>query len=183
MPPIHSDFYVSSRRQILIAGIGNIFLRDDAFGVEVVRELSRRVLPPQVRVVDFGIRGYDLAYAITGSYDAVILVDAVSVGSAPGTVCLVEPDLESITELPPEYPDGHSLNPVGVLRMAQSVGGVSAKIYLVGCEPALLETETGEMGLSEPVEAAIPRAVELIDSLIFRLLSLEPKNTAGLVPA
>jgi hydrogenase maturation protease len=174
---------VSNRKHILIASLGNIFFGDDAFGVEVARALTERVLPPQVHVVDFGIRGYDLAYALTEAYDAIILVDAVSQGSPPGTVYLIEPDLETLTGMQPAHPDLHSLSPVSVLRMAQSAGNISAKIYLVGCEPAVLETNGGEMGLSEPVRAAIPRALELIDSLVCRLLSLEPKNAAGLLPA
>jgi hydrogenase maturation protease len=155
--------------KILVAGIGNIFFGDDAFGCEVARELSRRPLPENVRVRDFGISGYDLAYAIMDGYDATILVDAVSRGQAPGTVYLIEPD-PGIPGDAVEIANGHSLTPAGVLQMVRSMGGEPRGIYLVGCEPAVLETEDGEMGLSEIVQAAVPPALELIEKLIHDLL-------------
>ena len=79
--------------KILVAGVGNIFLGDDAFGVEVARALSGRPLPEGVTVKDFGIRGFDLAYTMLDAWDTVILVDALSRGEAPGTLYLLEPDL------------------------------------------------------------------------------------------
>ncbi len=84
------------KERILIAGIGNIFLGDDAFGVEVVRRLSRsaRKLPDEVRIVDFGIRGFDLAYALMEGYEVAILVDATPRGGVPGTLYTIEPDLQ-----------------------------------------------------------------------------------------
>ncbi|MDQ3686285.1 MAG: hydrogenase maturation protease, partial [Acidobacteriota bacterium] len=60
---------MTTQPRILIAGIGNIFLGDDAFGCEVAQRLSGRTLPDEVRVVDFGIRGLDLAYALMDGYD------------------------------------------------------------------------------------------------------------------
>ena len=152
--------------RILVAGIGNIFLGDDAFGVEVVRELTRSELPEGVNVVDFGIRGYDLAYAIMDGYAATILIDAAARGNPPGTLYLIEPDQEELSKLEAEVPDGHSLGLVQVLRLVQSFGGVIARLYLVGCEPAVLETEDGQIGLSEPVQAAVPQAVDMIRTLI-----------------
>src|SRR3954447_24299848 len=110
-------------RRILVAGIGNIFLGDDAFGVEVARRLLQGPLPEGVRVVDFGIRSYDLAYAIMDSYEAVILVDATPRGQPPGTVYLLEPDPGEIGSPETEVVNAHSLNPVQVLRMVQSLGG------------------------------------------------------------
>jgi hydrogenase maturation protease len=156
-------------KRLLVAGIGNIFLGDDAFGCEVARELSARTLPPEVTVRDFGIKSYDLAYALAKNHDAIILVDATPRGDAPGTACLVEIDPREVAELEPGSPDAHTMNPVNALKMAQSVGPITAKIYLVGCEPAKLEAEDGEVGLSEPVQRAIPQAIELIE----RVISLE----------
>src|SRR5579883_570455 len=98
------------RMRILIAGIGNIFHGDDAFGVEMVRELSRMPMPECVSVVDFGIRGYDLAYAIMEGYDTVILLDAVMRGQAPGTIYLLEPDLGIPGDFPNEAINAHGLN-------------------------------------------------------------------------
>jgi hydrogenase maturation protease len=157
---------MSGANRILIAGIGNIFLGDDAFGVEVVKELSGFELPEGVDVVDFGIRGYDLAFAIMEGYAATVLVDTTARGNAPGTLYLIEPDTEELTELTAEVPDGHGLGPVQVLRLVQSLGGKIERLYLVGCEPAALETEDGEIGLSEPVRAALPQAVEMIRTLV-----------------
>jgi hydrogenase maturation protease len=157
---------MNAANRILVAGIGNIFLGDDAFGVEVVKELTRSELPEGVDVVDFGIRGYDLAYAIMDGYAATILVDTTARGNAPGTLYLIEPDTEQLAELTAEAPDGHGLGPVQVLRLVQSLGGKIAQLYLVGCEPAVLETEDGNLGLSEPVRAAVPQAVEMIRTLV-----------------
>lgn len=157
---------MSAQNRILVAGIGNIFLGDDAFGVEVVRELIGSELPEGVDVVDFGIRGYDLAYAIMDGYAATILVDTVSKGNPPGTLYLIEPDTEELAKLNKELPNGHNLGPVHVLHLVQSLGGEITGLYLVGCEPAVLETEDGQLGLSEPVQAAVPQAVEMIRKLV-----------------
>ncbi len=157
-------------KRILIAGIGNIFLGDDAFGVETVRELTKQEWPAGVRVVDFGIRAYDLAYAIADGYDAVILVDAAARGESPGTVYVIDPDLSGLekTDL---LINGHSLNLVTVLQMAATLDGKVGRLYLVGCEPDVLECEEGQLGLSAPVAAAVPQAVEMIRSLLDELLA------------
>lgn len=170
-------------KRILIAGIGNIFYGDDAFGVEVVRQLAHRDWPEPVDVVDFGIRAYDLAYALSLDYAMVVLVDAVPGGKTPGTVCLIEPDLNHLETLEQAAVDAHSMNPVSVLRMAKSLGGAAEKLFLIGCEPAVLECENGEMSLSKPVQAALPRAVEMIESLVAEFLDQTQPTTAGLVPA
>ena len=78
---------------VLVAGIGNIFLADDGFGVEVAQRLRRPALPDGVRVEDFGIRGVHLAYELLDGYDALVLVDAVPMGEPPGTVAVIEPEL------------------------------------------------------------------------------------------
>jgi hydrogenase maturation protease len=158
-------------KRILVAGIGNIFLGDDGFGCDVARELWARALPPEVTVRDFGIKSYDLAYALAENYDAIILVDATPHGDAPGTVYLVEIDPREVAELEPESADAHAMNPVSALKMAQSVGPVTAKVYLVGCEPAKVEAEGGEIGLSEPVQRAIPQAIGLIERALTQELA------------
>lgn len=153
---------------ILIACIGNIFQGDDAFGVEVAKRLANRPLPENVRLVDFGIRGFDLAYALTDGYDVTILVDAAPRGEPPGTLYLIEPDVHEIeTETAqPAMIDAHTMNPLNVLRVAHSMGAEFGKLLLVGCEPQELGGSEGLMGLSEPVEAAIGGAVEMIESII-----------------
>lgn len=158
---------------ILIGGIGNIFCGDDGFGVEVAQQLSRRRLPDGVRVVDFGIRGIDLLYALSDGYDAAILVDAVARGGPPGTLYMVEPEVEAATaELAAEpLIDMHTMDPEKVLRAARSLGGHIHRVLLVGCEP--LSTGDQEMlpsGLSAPVAAAVGEAVEMIESLVDSLL-------------
>jgi hydrogenase maturation protease len=149
--------------RVLVAGIGNIFHGDDAFGVEVAHLLSSRTLPANVKVTDFGIRGYDLAYALLDGYDVVILVDACPRGSDPGTLYVIEPEL---TAGGPAALDAHTMNPAAVLSLAQSMGTITSRILLVGCEPADLGGEEGHMGLSEPVSAAVDEAVHLVEKLI-----------------
>ena len=160
---------MNANDRILVAGIGNIFFGDDAFGVEVIAALTRADLPANVDAVDFGIRGYDLAYAIMDGYGATILVDITSKGQPPGTLYLMELDPEEIAKQEQKMPDGHGLDPVQVLRLVHSFGGQITPLYLVGCEPAILETEDGEIGLSEVVGAAVPEAVEMIKRLIGKL--------------
>lgn len=170
----------STSRRILIACIGNIFFGDDGFGVEVAqRLLSGRRYPENVQVIDFGIRGIDLAYTLLEDYEALVLVDAVPPrGNPAGTLYLIEPDLTSITSgqgvSGQVAPDGHSMDPVKVLAFARTLGARPLRTLLVGCEPATPGGEDGEemqMGLSEPVQAAIEGAVKMIDSLVEELLT------------
>ena len=165
-------------KRILVAGIGNIFFGDDAFGCEVASQLRRKPLPEGVRVIDFGIRSYDLAYAIMDGYDATILVDATPQGSAPGTIYLIEPDLKKLDELPDEAVNAHSMNPVRVLQLVRSLGGKPGWLRVVGCEPAVLEAEEGAMGLSEEVQGAVVPAIEMIETLIREILE-EAGNLAS----
>jgi len=152
---------------ILVAGVGNIFFGDDAFGVEVARRLAARPLPPHVRVVDFGIRGYDLAYALMDRPDLTLLVDAVALGGSPGTLYTMEATLDGDEELPPAAVEAHSLHPASVLRLVRAMGGDPARVLVIGCEPGAVEPDGG-MGLSAPVEAAVDEAVSMIESLIER---------------
>ena len=151
----------------LVAGIGNIFLGDDGFGCAVVRELAQRDMPTQTKVVDYGIRGLDLAYALLEPYETVILVDAIARGGSPGTVYLlqpVEPKAKEETALDP-----HSMDPVHLLAMARSLGEITAEIFIVGCEPLDFGNELeGRMELSEPVALAVPEAARAVLDLIRR---------------
>ncbi len=158
--------------RILIAGIGNIFLGDDAFGSEVARRLAVRELPDEVRVVDFGIRGFDLTYALLDGYEVTILVDATPRGEAPGTLYTIEPDLNELDNLDAEgmLVETHGMNPMKVLSMVKSMGVEFKRIFLVGCEPAPLQSEDGHMGLSEPVQAAVDEAVKVVESLVREIL-------------
>jgi len=163
----------SQKPTILIAGIGNIFLGDDGFGVEVVRRLATRKLPAGVRVADFGIRGFDLAYALQDGYNTTILIDAFPQGQKPGTLSIIAPDVASFgsEDSPQAGVDTHGMNPMNVLRMAASMGAPLKGILLLGCEPATLGPEEGQMGLSEPVEKAVTEAVDLLDSVINKILA------------
>ena len=173
LPPGDDDkTHLTKKPRILVAGIGNIFLGDDAFGVEVVRRLSTRPQPDTVRVTDFGIRGYDLAYALLDGYDTTILVDACPRGDAAGTLYVIEPDLNDLggPEEQQDAVEAHSMNPLNVLRLASSMGPLK-RVLLVGCEPQTLGPEEGQMGLSEPIEAVLDDAVKMVESLIEKLLT------------
>ena len=163
---------------ILVAGIGNIFFGDDAFGCEMAAELAKRNLPPQVRVIDFGIRSYDLAYAMMDGPNATIFLDATARGDRPGTISLIEPDQSFLDNTAGEVVNAHSMNPVRVLQLLRSLGGQPGRLYLVGCEPAVLETEDGAMGLSATVRGAIPTAIDMVETLIRDLLS-EASSASG----
>lgn len=154
--------------RILVAGIGNIFMGDDAFGCEVAAVLARREVPDGVRVVDFGIRSYDLAYAIMDGYDAVILIDAAARGEAAGTVYLIEPESAAPGQLATLQLDAHGMNPMKALQLVRALGGEARRLYVVGCEPGVLETE--ELGLSEAVLAAVPGAVEMVERVVRGLI-------------
>ncbi len=164
-------------KRILIACIGNIFLGDDGFGVEVAQRLMKREAtqyPEGVKIVDFGIRGMELAYTLLDDYDALVLVDAVPRGGQPGTLYLIEPDLTNISpekgvEAGRTALDAHSMDPVRVLAFASTLGAKPIHTLLVGCEPAAFSDEDYtemQMGLSEPVQAAVDEAVKMIDSLV-----------------
>jgi hydrogenase maturation protease len=155
-------------KQIFIAGIGNIFFGDDGLGCEVAQRLIREPLPPRVRVFDYGIRSYDLAYAMLEPNDAVILVDAVPRGEEPGTVFLLELEMDRVEKAQSDSLNPHTMNPVAVLQLVRTLGGSPGAIYLVGCEPAVLETEA--LGLSKKVEAAVPVALDMIRELVGKIL-------------
>ena len=153
---------------ILVAGIGNIFLGDDAFGSVVARRMIARGEISGVRTVDFGIRGLDLAYALLDGNDATILIDTLARGGEPGTIFVLQPDLNEL-ECAAVPVEAHVMDPVRVLALAHSMGAQLRNIYIVGCEPETFGPEEGQMELSPAVEAAVEPAIEVIGSLISKL--------------
>jgi hydrogenase maturation protease len=151
--------------RVLVAGIGNVFLGDDGFGVALADRLARQALPAGVEVVDYGIRGMDLAYAMLDGWDAVMLLDATPRGAAPGTLYVIEPEID---------PDAvavetHGMDPVKVLAMVQALGGRPPRTLVVGCEPQTRMSGDDEevvAQLSEPVRAALDEAVRLVTSVL-----------------
>jgi hydrogenase maturation protease len=165
--------------RVLVAGIGNVFMADDGFGVEVARRLSERPQPPGVDVVDFGIRGMDLVFALGEGYDVALFVDAVPRGKPPGTLFVIEPDLGDAQG--PVMLDAHGMDPVKVLSLAGQMGPVPERILVIGCEPQVAMTGDEEEivgDLSEPVRAALDDAVELVESVLGELL-LETEKQGG----
>lgn len=159
--------------RVLVAGIGNVFLADDGFGVEVVRRLPGRGLPAGVDVADYGIRGVHLAYELlNGRHDMLIMVDAVPVDGPPGTLAVIEVDVAAMDgaadgtdpadPLAPPAVDGHGMNPMAVLRLLRQLGGGVGRVLVVGCRPAVVDEG---MELSEPVRAAVPEAVRMVMEL------------------
>jgi len=153
---------------ILIAGIGNIFNRDDAFGVSVVTKLAATPLPDNVRVVDFGIRGFDLVLALLEGNGLTVFVDAVKRGSPPGTLYKIEPDPSDIPDLIESgvLENAHGLDPLKVLGMAKSLGASLGRVIVIACEADTLGDDTGHIGLSESVQAAVEPAIEMIHAVI-----------------
>ncbi|MCC9708363.1 hydrogenase maturation protease [Streptomyces sp. MNU76] len=153
----------------LVAGIGNIFLGDDGFGVETARRLAERDLPGHTEVVDIGVRGVHLAYQLLDGYDTLVLVDATARGETPGTLYVIEHD-DTAPDPSPGTPalDGHRMTPDTVLALLRTLcagtgGEPPRRVLVVGCEPASVDER---IGLSTPVSAAVPEAVRLIEELL-----------------
>jgi hydrogenase maturation protease len=167
---------------ILVAGIGNIFLGDDGFGVEVAQRLAARPQPEDVRVADYGIRGFDLAFALLDEPEATILIDAMPRGGAPGTVYVFEPDLgDDGDQSGPDHADGsfqgHAMTPDSVFALVRTLGGKPRNVTVVGCEPLTFGPENeGMMGLSDPVANAVGEAVVVVEQLLARLA---PSRSTG----
>jgi hydrogenase maturation protease len=147
----------------LIAGIGNIFLGDDGFGVEVVRRLGEVPLPASVSVADYGIRGVHLAYdLLDGEVDTLILVDALPLDEPPGTIGVIEVDLDDpqwTLGSGPAPADAHGMDPETTLRLVHTLGVRLARVVVVGCQPGPV---VEEIGLSERVQAAVEPARDLV---------------------
>jgi hydrogenase maturation protease len=159
-------------RRVLVAGIGNVFLGDDAFGVVLADRLARRELPSGVEVIDYGIRGMDLAYAMQENYDAVVLLDAAPRGGQPGSLYVIEPQLdEEEVAL-----DTHGMDPAKVLALVRALGTQPPRTLVLGCEPQTVrggDEEDLVVALSEPVRAALDPAVKLAESLLSELTTTE----------
>jgi hydrogenase maturation protease len=151
--------------RVLVAGIGNIFLGDDGFGVEVAQRLRGRPVPEGARVEDFGIRGVHLAYELLDGYEVLVLIDAVPMGESPGTVTLLEPEIDPTDRDGGDAPvfEAHSMSPAIVLDLVAGLGGRVGRTLIVGCEPATIEVG---IGLSAPVAAAVEPAVVAVEQLL-----------------
>lgn len=159
--------------RILVAGIGNVFLGDDGFGVALADRLARRELPMGVEVADFGIRGMDLAFAMQDGYDAVVLLDATPRGERPGTLYVIEVDH---SEHDQAALDTHGMDPAKVIGLIRALGGTPPRTLVVGCEPQTRMSADDEeivAQLSEPVRAALDQGVTLVESLLEELVSNE----------
>ena len=159
-------------RRLLVAGIGNVFLGDDGFGVEVVKRLAGRAMPPGVEVVDFGIRGMDLVYALQDGHDGAILVDALPRGEAPGTITVLRPEVVEQEQVTLET---HAMDPARVLAFARRMGSTPTDTGVVGCEPASVpagsDWDDMSMELSEPVRDAVGRAADLVVAIAERFIA------------
>lgn len=159
---------------VLVAGIGNIFLSDDGFGVEVVKHIDVTRLPEDVRkdvtVSDFGIRGVHLSYELLNDYDALVLIDAMPLGEAPGTVVTFAPDVEAIDAT---SVDAHSMSPAVVLGLLAGMGADLPHVVVVGCQPLTLEEG---MGLSDAVMAAVAPAAEAVLQVVHDIYSNAQKE-------
>ena len=161
-------------KQILVAGIGNTWMKDDGFGSEVVKLLAEHEQPPGVSVVDFGTSGLDLAYEVMRGYDGLILVDISRQGEPPGTLYVMEANPDDVDG---SIEDGQALDPHGmdpetVLRFVKYVGGWPGRVFVVACEPDMIE-DFG-VGLSDAVAGAAPRAAEVVMQTAAELQSDAP---------
>ncbi len=149
-------------KQILVAGVGNAWLQDDAFGGECARRLEARGVPDGVTVMDFGTNGLDLAYELIRGYDALVLLDASRQGDEPGTLYVMEPERSDFAGAlqDGENIDPHDMNPHTVLRFVNAIGGWPGKVLVIACEPG--ETDAPGLGLTPRVEVAVETAVGLV---------------------
>ena len=149
-----------TRPRVLVAGIGNIFFGDDAFGVEVARRLVDRPMPDGVKVADFGIRGLHLAYELLDGYDTLVLVDALPMGEPPGTVALIEPELHPAEREDTAPPiEAHSMSPAVVLALLSGLGATVERVLIVGCQPDVVDEG---IGLSPAVAGAVESGVAAV---------------------
>lgn len=150
------------QKQILVAGVGNAWLQDDAFGGECARRLEAGGVPPGVTVMDFGTGGLDLAYEVMRGYDALVLLDASRQGGEPGTLYVIEPELSAYAGAieDGEVINPHGMDPATMLRFVNAIGGFSGRVVVIGCEPGAVD-DVG-LGLTAPVAAAMDRALALV---------------------
>jgi hydrogenase maturation protease len=155
--------------RVLVAGVGNIFLGDDGFGVAVASRVAGEELPDGVKVRDFGIASVHLAYELLEGYESLVLIDAVGRGDPPGTLSVLEPALDPAPpsgEIRLGAMDAHGMHPEAVLDMVTNLGGQVGKVLVVGCEPAFVEEH---LGLSDEVAGAVDQAVKMVLDLVAEL--------------
>jgi hydrogenase maturation protease len=178
--PGHRFFFtlgeVEPLARVLVAGIGNIFLGDDGFGCAVAKRLADSAMPADVDVVDYGIRGFDLAYALASGYDAAVLIDTAPLGKPPGTLVVIEPAADDAgADI-----DTHGMHPARVLRLARELGGTPARTLVLACQPEhVAEPDADDdvlVALSTPVQKAIEKAVPAVRALVDELLAERPKG-------
>jgi hydrogenase maturation protease len=162
--------------RILVAGVGNVLMGDDGFGVEVARRLSGTELPEGVRVVETGIAGIALVHELGDDLDALLVADAVDRGRPPGTIMVIEPDVVDVHTLSLEerhdlLADMHLATPERAFVLARALGKLPAHLLLIGCQPE--DAHTPRKGLSAPVAEAIPLAVAEILRQVSLLLAAE----------
>lgn len=157
----------------MIAGVGNMFLKDDGFGTEVIKELQKYPLPEGVEIKDFGTGGLKLAYDLMRGYDGLVLIDASQRGEKPGTLYVIEPEEASVeTNLEDGGPiDPHGSDPATILRFVKGIGAWPGKVLIVACEPE--SVEDFEIGLSQPVRDAVAGAVTLVNDIINEIYGLK----------
>jgi len=160
----------------LVAGIGNIFFGDDAFGVEVAGRLAGRALPDGVRLGEYGIRGIHLAYELLEGYDTLVLIDAVPMGQPAGTVAVIEVDMDDVVSAGDVGIDAHTMSPASVLGTLGHIGGRVERVLVVGCQPESVEER---IGLSAPVAAAVEVAIDEVVKVLDVLTSV---TTVGKEP-
>lgn len=161
-----------NRPRILVACVGNVFLSDDGFGVEVAQHLARLPLPDGVRLCDIGIRGIHLAYELMDGWDLLVLVDAAARGEPPGTVSVIEVGADSPAAGVPVI-DAHGLAPDDVFALLDRLDSRPARTLVVACEPS--DTGPG-MGLSPPVRAAVGQAVSVVEGILARETAGNPSG-------
>jgi hydrogenase maturation protease len=174
-------------RRVLVAGVGNLLRRDDGFGVVVAQRLAERDdLPPDARVIETGIGGVALVQELMDGYDAVLVLDAVRRGGAPGTLYLLEPDLPDLQTWSPErrhtfLADLHQVEPSGALVLAGALGVLPPIVRILGCEPA--DCDLAEIGLTPAVARAADLAVERVRQLLEELATDPSVGALGAPPA
>lgn len=164
-----------AKKRVMIAGIGNMFMKDDGFGSAVIKRISNKKFPDGVEVKDFGTGGLKLAYDLMRGYDGLIFLDASPRGKTPGTLYVIEPNENDFSNnLEEGGPiDPHGADPVTVLRFVKSTGAWPGKVFIVACEPE--SVDEFEIGLSEPVNIAIDKAIELVDEIVQDIYSIKTK--------
>ena len=165
-------------KRILVAGIGNVFLGDDGFGVAVAQELAKKPQPHGVDVVDFGIRGVDLTFRLMDGYDAAILVDTAQRGGSPGSLYVIEPSEPDAVEPQTILSNAHAVHPARALALVKALGGKLSALRLVACEPKSIAEDEPDLtvGLSAEVAAAVMPAVDLVERIVDELRGGAPSH-------